>query len=396
MENINKDNMSATDLQHLLHQMQRTTSMLEERLSSTITHGSSTGLSSKDFPLFKLQGHFHLCQKNEKHCLKRSPECPEEGSPILIPNISNIDTQSTAEIENELGAAAILQSLTSLVDEGTPPRSNYVNVMRDSVLESAFRAFKRQRFSPWHRLNVTFVDTAGVTEGAVDDGGPTREFLRLLITEIKDSSFFNGPDYNKNLSLVSRSVDNGDYRNLGQMISVALVHGGIKPLFFSRRLYHSIASRPTPPVTLEEVDDRELQEQLQRVITAETLAEARDAIMEASGSLCLLGCSAGLRSLDEKEYFTQQALRAYVEGRTQKALEQFVDGMNAMGLAEKIRSHIEELEPLFVGGPKALQLQDLLDLFSVSFAEPGSNRRRAQNQTVMFWNNWLIEREHDQ
>ncbi|MEQ2238506.1 hypothetical protein ILYODFUR_033817 [Ilyodon furcidens] len=108
------------------------------------------------------------------------------------------------------------------------------------------------------------------------------------------------------------------------MISVALVHGGIKPLFFSRRLYHSIASRPTPPVTLEEVDDRELQEQLQRVITAETLAEA-----EASGSLCLLGCCAGLRSLDEKEYFTQQALRAYVEGRTQKALEQFVDGMNA-------------------------------------------------------------------
>ncbi|XP_047229245.1 G2/M phase-specific E3 ubiquitin-protein ligase-like isoform X2 [Girardinichthys multiradiatus] len=171
------------------------------------------------------------------------------------------------------------------------------------------------------------------------------------------------------------------------MISVALVHGGIKPLFFSWRLYHSIASRPTPPVTLEEVDDRELQEQLQRVITAET----RDAIMEASGSLCLLGCSAGLRSLDEKEYFTQQALRAYVEGRTHKALEQFVDGMNAMCLAEKIRSHIEELEPLFVGGPKALQLQDLLDLFSVSFAEPGSNRHRAQNQTVMFWNDWLIE-----
>ncbi|XP_047245829.1 uncharacterized protein LOC124883039 [Girardinichthys multiradiatus] len=139
----------------------------------------------KDFPLFELQGHFHLCQKNEKHCLKRSPECPEEGtksdddedlataiilsllvvfavliiqiklrtvktcengletetsscqsaevqieeSPILIPNISNIDTQSTAEIENELDAAAILQSLTSLVDEGTPPRSNYVNVV---------------------------------------------------------------------------------------------------------------------------------------------------------------------------------------------------------------------------------------------------------------------------
>lgn len=104
-----------------------------------------------------------------------------------------------------LDAATILQSLTKRMNQGTSPRSNYVNMMRDSVLQSAFRTFKRQRFSPWHRLNVTFVDNAGVTEGAVDDGGPTRDFLHLLIAEIKDGPFFNGPDYQKNLSLVSQS-----------------------------------------------------------------------------------------------------------------------------------------------------------------------------------------------
>lgn len=62
-----------------------------------------------------------------------------------------------------------------------------------------------------------------------------------------------------------------------------------------------------------------------------------------------------------------------------------------MGLAEKIRSHPEELEHLFVGGPKALELQDLVDLFVVCYEEPGSNRRREENQTMMFWNDWLIE-----
>lgn len=61
-------------------------------------------------------------------------------------------------------------------------------------------------------------------------------------------------------------------------------------------------------------------------------------------------------------------------------LVRFVDGMNAMGLAEKIRSHPEELKQLFVGGHKVLQL---LDLFIVRHAEPGSNRRREPNDPVL-------------
>lgn len=61
-------------------------------------------------------------------------------------------------------------------------------------------------------------------------------------------------------------MDNADYSNLGKMVAVALIHGGIKPRFFSQRLYNSIANLPTPPVTVDEVDDRELREQLQKVI----------------------------------------------------------------------------------------------------------------------------------
>lgn len=66
-------------------------------------------------------------------------------------------------------------------------------------------------------------------------------------------------------------VDNGDYTNLGKMIAVALIHGEIKPLFFSQRLYNSVANLPTPPVTLEEVDDREVKEHLQKVIKSNVL-----------------------------------------------------------------------------------------------------------------------------
>lgn len=58
--------------------------------------------------------------------------------------------------------------------------------MRNTVLPSALRALNCQNFAPDKRLNVVFVDVEKNTgEGAVDDGGPTREFFRLLISEAK-------------------------------------------------------------------------------------------------------------------------------------------------------------------------------------------------------------------
>ncbi len=40
-----------------------------------------------------------------------------------------------------------------------------------------------------------------VKEGAVDDGGPLREFLHLLLTDIGRCAIFQGPDNQNNLSL---------------------------------------------------------------------------------------------------------------------------------------------------------------------------------------------------
>lgn len=40
-------------------------------------------------------------------------------------------------------------------------------------------------------------------EGSVDEGGPTREFFRLLMMALKDSTLFTGPQNSKNLSLDS-------------------------------------------------------------------------------------------------------------------------------------------------------------------------------------------------
>lgn len=81
------------------------------------------------------------------------------------------------------------------------PNANIINVVRGSALPSFARALKRKNFSPIHRLDVCFVDVAQNAEGAIDNGGPTREFFRLLLTELSGSEVFEGPDHSKHLRL---------------------------------------------------------------------------------------------------------------------------------------------------------------------------------------------------
>ncbi|KAI2653182.1 G2/M phase-specific E3 ubiquitin-protein ligase [Labeo rohita] len=398
--------------------------------NNTASHAEVAECLYQAYPLLRHAGGFTLARSDRKRELTKIPipptgysvaylrlGCKAKRTPIYIiplqkhivlqpPEENNrmVDehqqndmspSQPTTEIchgeESEPDLETILRRLENQLDAGPPPFSNYINVMRDTVLSSAMRAFSRQNFSPEKRLNVVFVDTENTGEGAVDDGGPTREFFRLMIAELKNSRYFCGPEEVKNLALVSRAVQAGDYRVIGQMLAVSVIHAGITPSFFSERLYSLISHCPTPPADIEEIEDWEVRQMLQKIKNAETLEGAQDAMIEASGILALLGCSTNLRSLHDRDSLVEEAARAYVEGRVKEATEQLTEGLKTLGLADAIKAHPQMLKPLFISGSKPLDVDDILKLFRVNFSCPGSNRRRVENQTVMFWRDWLIE-----
>uniref|UniRef100_A0A8D0CSH6 HECT domain-containing protein n=1 Tax=Sander lucioperca TaxID=283035 RepID=A0A8D0CSH6_SANLU len=116
---------------------------------------------------------------------------------------------------------------------------------------------------------------------------------------------------------------------------------------------------------------------------AETLMDAHEALIEASGILSLLGCPGFLHTLDQRQALVEEATRTYIKGRTQKAVEQLVAGLQELGIAEAIAKHPEVMKPLFVRGPKGLDMEDLRNLFTLTFSETGSNRRRDENQTFI-------------
>lgn len=105
-----------------------------------------------------------------------------------------------------LDLKAILEDLEKGVIRTSTPIHNCLSVCREFLLEGSFRAFRRPHFNPCHRLMITFVDDEGLSEGAVDDGGPSREYLRLLLSALRDSRYFEGPEGSKNLSLVPRGT----------------------------------------------------------------------------------------------------------------------------------------------------------------------------------------------
>lgn len=81
--------------------------------------------------------------------------------------------------------------------------SNCINVVRSNVPESAMRTFRRRAFNHLKRLDVVFVDSCGTGEGSSDGGGPTQEFIRLLMKAVLESRFFGGPQNCKSLALDS-------------------------------------------------------------------------------------------------------------------------------------------------------------------------------------------------
>ena len=91
-------------------------------------------------------------------------------------------------------------SLTRITSKINEDHVNYFNVNRRRLLDGAIRGLKRKNFFEDGRLSVKFSDDIGQSEGAIDAGGPSREFFRLAVGEILNSSIFIGNETNKYLT----------------------------------------------------------------------------------------------------------------------------------------------------------------------------------------------------
>ena len=94
-------------------------------------------------------------------------------------------------LEHRKMLSSILQPLREDLD--SEARKNCVNICRTNILDGALRAFKRNSFNPRAQMDVKFVTGNANLELGMDNGGPKREFFRLVVSELRGLHIFSRP-----------------------------------------------------------------------------------------------------------------------------------------------------------------------------------------------------------
>ncbi|RXN35109.1 G2 M phase-specific E3 ubiquitin- ligase-like protein [Labeo rohita] len=199
--------------------------------------------------------------------------------------ISRSLESSTNESDSKMTLERIMERIASRVNNDSTVR---FNIIRRNVWDGTSRAMGRSNFSPEKKVDVKFTDDYGTSEGAVDNGGPTREFFRLGLHEIKDKiGIFEGPSNAKVLTCNSKAMKDNAYFHAGQIMAMSIAHGGQSPCFLSELMYECLQKGPdNVKVKTEDIADEETRSQ---ILQAETESQLQDAVAQAASLISLAG-----------------------------------------------------------------------------------------------------------
>ncbi|CAI5684391.1 unnamed protein product [Oreochromis niloticus] len=112
-------------------------------------------------------------------------------------------------------------------------------------------------------MMVKFSDDVGLVEEAIDTGGPTREFLTLLMEAIKTRRIFEGKHHAKYFTFDSKAGDENEYFYIGRMIAVSIVHGGPGPHCLSPNFFmYLVGKDKTFEAPIDDIPDEEIKKAL--------------------------------------------------------------------------------------------------------------------------------------
>ncbi|XP_034432618.1 G2/M phase-specific E3 ubiquitin-protein ligase-like [Hippoglossus hippoglossus] len=161
-------------------------------------------------------------------------------------------------------------------------------------------------------MMVEFTEDVGLTEDAVDTGGPTREFLTLLMDSIKTRRIFDGKDNAKYLSFYSKAVEDDEYFHIGRMIAISCVNGGPGPRCLSPNFFlYLIGKVKAIEAPIEDIPDDEVKKALLEIKNTTSLRELRGLKEKHSSMLQTAGCYRFMRTLEDQKKVVDDYIQWY-------------------------------------------------------------------------------------
>lgn len=111
-------------------------------------------------------------------------------------------------------------------------------------------------------IRVTFI-----SEAAVDEGGPRREFFRLVLAELaQNNALFDGSEQRRIARHNVMELQGNSYLIAGRVIALSLMYGGPAPQFFASPVAEYLIDGTVATICIEDVPDQSIQRSLFQVL----------------------------------------------------------------------------------------------------------------------------------
>ena len=299
-----------------------------------------------------------------------------------------VDDPHVFETKTALSLQEILEQLALKINDD---KISKFNISRSHLWEGALRGLRRKTFSPDNRVSVKFTDDSGTSEGAVDLGGPKREFFTLVLEWIVHSQLFCGPEESKFLSCNANYLGNDFYFYAGEFIAMSIVYGGPGPRCFGVPLYDALTKGVTQAtVSVEDVYDINIRNSLQALKNSRTVEEAEKLISDHNleNLLELAGTLQVLRKQEDVLNIVDNTAHWFVLERVHAAYEGFKEGLSELGVLRAMIENYENFKEVFCYSKVTLTAELFGCLFSVHYSDAGSNNRQVEGLVLSRWNDF--------
>ena len=238
----------------------------------------------------------------------------------------------------------------------------------------------------------------GISEGAVDLGGPAREFFTLVTERLVNSQLFVGGATSKFLSFNARCLEEREYYLAGQVLAMSLVHGGPGLKCLSDSCYNCIVKGiQNSNASHTDVCDYDLRTSLDKLLNASNITEAEQVISDAKLDLVfdMAGTFQVIKSTGDIVNIVQKTVNWYVLGRAETAHDSFEEGLRTLGVLDSILQYPHVMREAFCFKPETLNVTDFDATFSVTRACEGSNRREVENLVLSHWQDLIQDCEEE-
>lgn len=301
---------------------------------------------------------------------------------------SNVREDKLLRKEEEMTLQILLDQLYSRIDKD---KRFFINVVRGKVVDSFFRAIRRESFLPTRLMSVVFTNERDVAEGAVDDGGPRREMWTLLLREIEER-FFEGPTTRKNLLLNANFLNEGVYFEVGRSIALSLVQEGPGPRFLAPFLFNSVADLPPIQPTIEDIGDVDIREKIIDISDANDVSKLQVALYKCSDLLGFCGLPPYVRNLSHKRQLIDNLISFYVVDRKRTAVEQLKRGLDTLGVLGYVKKWPDLFrEVMCYGDEIVVKAAYMKRLFRI--VRRGGDLAEIECRTLIYWWNFLDDCE---